>query len=202
MRAPGAGPHESANMDRHTRTGRIAQWHLRSVNEAIFQMVARSGGRSILDAGCGEGFVAAYLVSRDSSLQLTGIDLSQEAIVYARRRFSDQVQFDVGSVLALPYADSSFDVVVCSEVLEHLTEWEKAVAELQRVARTHVLITVPHEPYFKAFNDAARLVRFCRDPGHVNFWSWSAFRAMITSRFSSAEFARTHLIYQLALGRL
>ena len=184
------------------RSGRIARWHLRSVNEAIFGLVARSGAKTVLDAGCGEGFVTRYLAERDPALALTGIDLSPEAIAYAQRHFAHVANFDVGSVLQLPYGDSAFDTVVCSEVLEHVGDWRRAIAELKRVARRHVIITVPHEPYFRVLNDLAQVVRFCQDPGHINFWSWSAFKAMIRANFASAALARKHLIYQLALGRL
>ena len=197
-----ANPYESANKDRHVRTGRIARWHLRSVNEAIFQLVAKSGAQSVLDAGCGEGFVTGYMAGRDPSLKLTGIDLSSGAIAYARKHFGHTATFTVGSVLKLPYEDASFDTVVCSEVLEHIAEWDSAIAELKRVARRHVVITVPHEPYFKALNDLGQAVRFCQDPGHVNFWSWPAFKSMIGANFASAMLQRKHFVYQLALARL
>jgi len=194
--------YNTANRDRHTCGGRLARWHLKSFNEAIYQLVVQSGARTVLDAGCGEGFVAAYFAQRNPVLQLTGIDCSPEAIVYARQHFGQFASFLVGNVLHLPYADDAFDVVVCSEVLEHVADWDRALAELVRVARTHVVVTVPHEPYFKILNDAARAVGFCQDPGHVNFWSGTAFRKMISARFSSVVFQRKHLIYQLALGRL
>ncbi len=189
-------------MDRHARTGRIARWHLRSINEAIFQLVTKSRAQSVLDAGCGEGFVTGYLAERNPSLKLTGIDLSRDAIAYARKHFGNAATFSTGSVLKLPYEDASFDTVVCSEVLEHIVDWDGAIAELKRVARRHVVITVPHEPYFKALNDLGRAVRFCQDPGHVNFWSWSAFKSMIGANFATAIMQRKHVIYQLALGRL
>ena len=147
--------YSSANKERHTRSGRIARWYLRSVNEAIFELVARSGAKTVLDAGCGEGFVTRYLAERDPSLALTGIDLSPKAIAYAERHFGYAATFDVGSVLQLPYGDSAFDTVVCSEVLEHVEDWHRAIAELKRVARRHVIITVPHEPYFRVLNDLA-----------------------------------------------
>ncbi len=194
--------YRSTNQQRHTRTGRIARWHLNSFNEAIFEMVAKSGAQTVLDAGCGEGFVAAYLTSRDPALRLTGIDLSGEAVSYAQTHFGHAISFSQGSILDLPFDDDSFDAVVCSEVLEHLTDWERALGELKRVARHHVIVTVPREPHFKLLNDAGRALRYCEDPGHVNFWSWRAFKAVFSPHFEGVEFRRKHYIYQLVLGRL
>ncbi len=193
--------YNTANRDRHTRSGFIARWHLRSVNEAIYQLVSESGARSVLDAGCGEGFVTDYLARRDPSLALTGIDVSSEAIDYARKNFG-HASFLVGSVLALPFGDASYDTVLCSEVLEHIPDWEQAITELKRVARHYVLITVPREPHFKVLNSLGRATRFCQDPGHINFWSWASFKRIISARFSGTRFERKHVIYQLALGRV
>jgi len=197
-----ADAHSSANKERHTRSGVIARWHLRSVNEAIYKMITESGAHTVLDAGCGEGFVLDYVARRDPGLELKGIDVDANAIAYARKHFDHAAEFSGGSLLALPYEDDSFDTVLCSEVLEHVEEWDAALSELKRVARQYVIITVPHEPFFRVLNDFARAMRLCQDPGHINFWHWGAFKKMISRRFSGATFQRKHLIYQLALGRL
>lgn len=194
-------PHTSANKQKYSRSSRIAQWHLNSVMEAIYQLLAESGGASILDAGCGEGFLTDYLARRDPSLRLTGVDMSSEAIAYAEERFGERARFRTGNVYKLPFSDNSFDVVLCSEVLEHLDEPDLAVRELIRVARRHVVITVPNEPYFKWLNDLARALGISMDPGHVNFWTRSSFKAFIRSHFDNPVFSRKHIIYQLALAR-
>ena len=56
------------------------------------------------------------------------------------------------SVLALPFAARSFDVVTCLEVLEHLDDPAAAARELARVARRAVVVSVPFEPWFRAGN--------------------------------------------------
>ncbi len=191
----------SANEQKYTRNSRIAQWHLDSVLRAIYELLSTTGAKSILDAGCGEGFVTGFIASRDPTLSLTGMDLNQAAIDYATRRFGKLARFQTGSVYRLPFSDNSFDLVLCSEVLEHLRDPDLAVRELKRVARGHVLVTVPREPLFKWTNNLSRALGFSMDPGHVNFWTGTSFRKYICAHFADPIFARKHFIYQLALGR-
>lgn len=188
----------SSNLRRHTATNSLYRWHMAAFHERIFAFVQRANPDSVLDAGCGEGFGLHDLARRAPDLTLTGIDLNEDAVAYARARFGDVAAFDHGSILDLPYGDNAFDLVLCSEVLEHLPNPGPAIAELRRVARTHVLITVPLEPYFQALNHVAQWLGISGDPGHVQFWTHAAFQAFIRQHVGEAAFARKH-IYQLAL---
>ena len=194
--------YNAANRQKHERRGLIARWHLQSVLEVVHKLVAQTGPVTLLDAGCGEGFVADYLHRRNPALSITGIDNSAEAIAYAESRFGRAADFGVGSLLKLPYADNSFDTVVCSEVLEHIVEHEVAMGELKRVARNYVVVSVPNEPYFKWLNDFARIIRFSQDPGHVNFWTHGQFRRYMRSHFANPLFWRKHIMYQFAVAAL
>lgn len=93
---------------------------------------------SILDAGCGDGALVNRLASRYS--QVIGLDLSLEALRYVR------VSKLLASLKSIPFPDRSFDLVICSEVLEHLPEdiYISASTELQRVANKYLLISVPN----------------------------------------------------------
>lgn len=199
-----AGPagSRSANAEKHERTDPVSRWHLRAFKDAIYCLVQRTGARSVLDAGCGEGYVTHYLAGKDPGLRLTGVDVREEAIAYARSRFPDAARFQRGSLYKLPFSDNSFDAVLCSEVLEHVKDVDRALQELKRVSRRYVIITVPREPFFKWFTGVARAVRFCSDPGHIHFWSHSAFRALIRRHFRILAMERKHVMYQLALAEL
>ena len=92
---------------------------------------------SVLDVGCGNGFVTRELRARGL---VVGLDPSAEALA----------RFEGNSVLgtsdALPFGDRSFDAVVCTEVLEHLNQavFEETVRELPRVAARYLVIGVPY----------------------------------------------------------
>ena len=131
-------------------------------------------------------------------VQFTGIDLSAEAVAFARQQFGSAATYVQGSLYELPFERDAFDAVVCSEVLEHLDEPARALAELARVARAYVLLTVPREPLFKWLNDVGQALGFSPDPGHVNFWTPSSFKAFVRKHFGEGTFC-THGIYQMAL---
>jgi SAM-dependent methyltransferase len=88
-------------------------------------------------------------------------------------------------VTALPFPDDAFDVVGCFEVLEHLPHDlpRQALAELARVARRGVVLSVPHEPWFSLANAARGKNLDVRprgsDPDHRQFWSRRAFGDLV-----------------------
>jgi len=194
--------YNEANRQKHERRGWIARWHLQNVLEVIYKLVAQTDPAMVLDAGCGEGFVADYLNRRNPELSITGIDHSAEAVAYARSRFGHAADFKIGSVLELPYADRSFDTVVCSEVLEHIPEHEVAMGELKRVARN---VIEPLEIWLIGYRDnhsIARAIRFSQHPGHVNFWTHRQFRRYMLFHFAHPQFSRKHIMYQFAVASL
>lgn len=201
MLAPTDVASPSTNLHKYTYNNRIYQWHIRSFLDSLVEMVQRTEPQAVLDAGCGEGFVTNYLAQRHAGLKLTGVDLSGEAISYAEAHFGTAATFRTGSLYKLPFSDNAFDTVVCSEVLEHLDEPDRALNELKRVARNYVVITVPREPYFKFLNDIGRFIGTTPDPEHVNFWTKTTFQTYINRHLAEAQFAWKHT-YQLAVGRV
>ncbi len=105
------------------------------INETVRSIP--EGVSSILDVGCGDGRITNRLSDRYS---VVGVDTSAEAL---RHVLAEHV---LGNIDALPFPASSFDLVLCCEVLEHLPDdvYAKALSELERVAREYLLITVPN----------------------------------------------------------
>jgi SAM-dependent methyltransferase len=125
------GPTEPGLVRRYTITWRI----LRALAGLDFETFADIGGA--------EGYKAA-LVRELFDVDVTSCDLSEEACRRAREIYG--VEARGIDIHALPFADGEFDVVLCSETLEHVPDIEGATRELLRIARRAVVITVPHEP--------------------------------------------------------
>ncbi len=96
----------------------------------------------VLDVGCGAGHYLRSLRSRlDKNINYTGLDQTKYSIALAKRAFGKTAEFFTGDIFDLPFADKSFDIVTCNNVLLHLPPPPaKALAELVRVAKKYVVI--------------------------------------------------------------
>jgi len=93
-------------------------------------------GKAVLDVGCGGGFMAEAMAKRGA--HVTGIDPSPGAIIAARTHAEASgltIAYDEGSGENLPYADQTFDVVICVDVFEHIGTLDQVIAEIARVLR-------------------------------------------------------------------
>ena len=115
-------------------------------------------GETVLDVGCGTGFLLDHLKQARPDLALTGVDFIIEE--GTRSRHPD-IRFEKANIEKLPFADASFDTVVCTHVLEHILEFRQALSELRRVARRRLIIVVPQE----------REYRFTFNP-HLHFFPY------------------------------
>ena len=178
----------SSNYRKHTAANPLQRALINRFHRKIVSEIAALSPRSFLDAGCGEGFVARRVLRQMPGIELTGCDVSEGALAVAARTNPDG-RFVPGSVVALPFADDSFDVVGCFEVLEHLPGElpRQALSELARVARRGVVLSVPHEPVFCLANAARGKNLDVRprgsDPDHKQFWSRSAFGRLVGEHF-------------------
>ena len=95
---------------------------------------AFGAGKRVLDAACGEGYGSALLARAGANV--TGIDISAEAVAHARLRYAgvDGLKFAQADVTQLDgLAAASFDVIVSFETLEHVHAQERMVAGFRRL---------------------------------------------------------------------
>jgi SAM-dependent methyltransferase len=100
--------------------------------QPLMAAAAVSGNMSLLDVGCGPGYVSA--VAEEKGAIPLGLDFSSEMIAVAKKMFP-RIEFRQGDAQNLPFADASFDRVLASFALLHLADPERACAEACRVLK-------------------------------------------------------------------
>ena len=154
----------------------------------------------VLDLGCGEGrhVISAYL---EADIQAVGVDLGFEDLKYTAEKFTEfdepensakSFGLSQANALHLPFADDTFDVVICSEVLEHIPDYELALEEIQRVLAPGgtFVASVPRawpERICWAFSSAYHEV----EGGHVRIFNAAKLRGEIERRGFAALKMRT-----------
>ena len=147
---------------------------------ARYRFAARLAGRArVLDAGCGTGYGAGELTNAAS---VVGIDISAEAVAHARREFGGSTaRFLRAACEALPFRDASFDLVLAFEVIEHLGEWPRLLAESKRVLRPGgiFLVSTPNKAWYTESRAQAG-----PNPWHVHEFDYAEFGAVLREQFA------------------
>lgn len=93
-------------------------------------------GLQVLDVGCGGGFTCEFLARRGAIAH--GIDLSHACLEAARTHAANEglaIAYTPAVAEQLPFKNEQFDAVVCVDVLEHVADWRRAIAEISRVLK-------------------------------------------------------------------
>jgi len=147
----------------------------------VDDLLASTNPESVLDVGCGEGVVTQRWARAHAPARFVGIDLDDPAIAAEwEQRREPNLEYLAHVAEALPFADDEFDVATAIEVLEHVPDPDATLAEMARCARGHLLVSVPHEPLWRALNMArgAYWRELGNTPGHVNHFSKRAIVAL------------------------
>jgi SAM-dependent methyltransferase len=160
--------------DKYGARGPVARRLMGGFLSALDQLLTLAAPDSILDVGCGEGVLAAVWAKRLLDGRVVGLDLEDPGLraQWAARSRSN-LEFVAGEASALPYHPGEFALVAAIESLEHLPEPRRALEEMARVARSHLLVSVPREPLWRALNlmRGAYPRRLGNTPGHLHHWS-------------------------------
>jgi 2-polyprenyl-3-methyl-5-hydroxy-6-metoxy-1,4-benzoquinol methylase len=103
----------------------------------------------------------------------------------------------------LPFAEDEFDLATAIEVLEHVPDPRRTLAEMARCARRHLLVSVPREPLWRMLNIArgAYVGQLGNTPGHLNHWSKRSFARLLAEHGEIAEL-RSPFPWTMLLVRL
>ena len=186
--------------DKYGTRNPVARWLMAGFLSAVTDLYRQVGPRSVLEVGCGEGRLAHHLVTHGGRPErFDACDLSLDRLV---PELDAMITFREASIYELPYEASSFDLVVCCEVLEHLEDPERGLRELARVSRGPVLISTPREPLWRLLNMARGqyLPALGNTPGHIQHFSSSDLERLAGNVLTDLQ-RRAPLPWTVLLGR-
>jgi 2-polyprenyl-3-methyl-5-hydroxy-6-metoxy-1,4-benzoquinol methylase len=190
--------------DKYGSTNPVVRRLMHGFERTLSELFAQAAPASVLDVGCGEGVLTHQWAQQLGERRIVGIDLDDEKLK-AEWQTRQRPNLEYRTMLAenMPFAENEFDVACAIEVLEHVPDPAHTVAEMARVARGHLLVSVPREPLWRMLNMArgAYLADLGNTPGHVNHWSKRSFVRLLSQHGEVVE-KRSPFPWTMLLVRL
>ncbi len=158
--------------DKYTTSNPISRSLVNNFFLKIGELYNLTAPKNVLDVGCGEGLVLNYINSKYKLNDAFAIDFDQNEVISAKKNLPF-CNVNIGNIYDLQFNENEFDLVICSEVLEHLIKPHEAIKEIHRVTNKYALLSVPREPIWRILN-MIRLKYWGglgNTPDHLNHWS-------------------------------
>lgn len=114
-------------------------WHTGKF-KAVLSLI-ESNPKFILDVGSASGWFLSKMSKRFPKAKCVGVDVYKNAITYGKNKYKS-IRFVHADAHKLPFQDDSFDMIVCTEVLEHVTNPKGVLKEIRRVLKQHGAVVI------------------------------------------------------------
>jgi 2-polyprenyl-3-methyl-5-hydroxy-6-metoxy-1,4-benzoquinol methylase len=151
--------------------------------------ISKSKKLNLLDIGCGDG-VLLFLIKKylaEYQFNFYGIDLSEIALETAKDKIIDG-DFSKSEVYETDFQDDFFDIVLSSDVIEHVNFPDKMLQEAKRIAKTNAIII---------FGTPIRYTEYPLDKMHVREFFPEEFKKIIEKYFNHVKIIRSHKLFYL-----
>jgi 2-polyprenyl-3-methyl-5-hydroxy-6-metoxy-1,4-benzoquinol methylase len=191
----------TSNLLKHQSSNPVQQYLITKFYSELLMLIKHTGARKILDVGCGEGFTLSKLKEKGIGKNNIGVDYSEKSLAIGHKLFP-KLELKQDSIYNLHFNKNTFDLVLCTEVLEHLEKPNKALSELIRVTKKYLLFSVPNEPWFRLSNLARgkNISRWGNDIEHINHWSRQSFLKLLDNQGISVLKTITPFPWIIVLG--
>jgi ubiquinone/menaquinone biosynthesis C-methylase UbiE len=190
--------------DKYGSTNPVVRRLMGGFERTLAELFERAAPASVLDVGCGEGVLTHRWAQALGERRIVGIDLDDAKLKAEwETRARPNLEYLTMPAEQLPFADGEFDLASAIEVLEHVPDPAHTVAEMARVAKRHLLVSVPREPLWRMLNVArgAYVKQLGNTPGHLNHWSKHSFVRLLSQHGEVVE-ARSPFPWTMLLVRL
>ena len=190
--------------DKYNTTNPVAKRLQAGFERDLAELFSKAAPQSLLDVGCGEAQHTIKWAQQLGDKRVVGIDLEDATLQkFWETRTAPNLEYKILKAENMPFADDEFDVASAIEVLEHVPDPGHTIAEMARVAKRALLVSVPREPIWRVVNMArgAYIKDLGNTPGHLNHWSKRAFVAEL-SKVGTVVEARSPFPWSMLLVRI
>lgn len=170
----------------------IHQFLINRFFDNFAELLTQRRYKNILEIGCAEGYLLDKLLQRGIKIDsYCGIDIREESITEANKTFP-QFNFKVQDFNDLSPGHEKFDLIICSQVLEHLTNPQECLNKIKQISApdTQIILSVPWEPWFRLGNLARGrdISRLGNHPEHIQQWTAKGFKNYVNATLKVREF--------------
>ena len=137
-------PNSKLNLNRSSKDTDINSFHIKFINNLVDEIKPKS----ILDVGCGTGFLLKLLDKRLNMCELKGIDFNIPKSFKTKKNKISFISGDINNNLK-SFKTNSVDLVICAHVLEHLSNPDELIIEMRRITRKILILICPLEKPYK-----------------------------------------------------
>lgn len=170
----------------------VVQWLLARWMRRLRSVLGTPTG-VVVDVGVGEGFALERMFPTGPAAggSVVALEYRHDKALVAASKL-DRVSVVRGDAGVLPFPDARADLVTSIEVLEHLPRFEQAVAEMARICRGRLVVSVPWEPWFRLGNlgRGKNVARLGNDPEHVQAFSPARLERALRTEFGQVRITR------------
>jgi ubiquinone/menaquinone biosynthesis C-methylase UbiE len=118
----------------------ISRRRITDLSEKMIKIIVHEVklSKSVLDAGCGKGYLLSRIRETYPEIKTTGFDFSNVLL-------DKSIPFFEGNISNIPFRNQSYDTVICTHTLEHVLDFDKCINELKRIAHRKLIIVVPKQ---------------------------------------------------------
>lgn len=141
--------------------------------------------QNIIELGAGEGYITSVIATKFPQSQIISSDVDNKELKSRNHNLKNfkNIKLEIVDAKKINHPNNKFNLIVCSEVLEHIPEPQLALQEIYRTTNKWALISVPNEPIFHLLNLLrGKYIRTLGNyPDHINHWSKKAFIKFINN---------------------
>ncbi len=158
-----------------------------AVDPQVLELAQQLKG-PVLDFGCGRGALVHELLQ--SGTEAHGLELDCEMIRSAIAAENKPHITLYNGALPAPFGDDSFRSVICSEVLEHIPDFQAAIRDIARIAGESAIFTVPDASAIAIGYRHGAIPWHLLESSHVNFFNQQSLKRALEPHFSKVDFGR------------